>query len=164
MTMTVHTQAFMLEFGNILVKSGIRPDVAGQVVAKLHAYEAESGAYPNGHPYPTPTMYNFGGQMAATFAQGLVMLANIEKRTGNLKRIYGIGHAEFQRFISLTQTLHDHLLKQSVAQVWALNATEFSKLTGIAMRSHQSYKRAVEHYLMDNVAPIDSEHNGVSLY
>lgn len=50
MTMTVHTQAFMLEFGNILVKSGIRPDVAGQVVAKLHAYEAESGAYPNGHP------------------------------------------------------------------------------------------------------------------
>ncbi|WP_259710082.1 hypothetical protein [Weissella confusa] len=41
---TVHTQAFMMSFGNILVKTGVRPEVAGQVIAKLHALEAQAVA------------------------------------------------------------------------------------------------------------------------
>ncbi|MBJ7630553.1 hypothetical protein [Weissella confusa] len=59
---TVHTQAFMMSFGNILVKTGVRPEVAGQVIAKLHALEAQAVAYPSNRAYPTPTMYKVTGQ------------------------------------------------------------------------------------------------------
>lgn len=78
---TVHTQAFMMSFGNILVKTGVRPEVAGQVIAKLHALEAQAVAYPSNRAYPTPTMYKVTGQTRGTAAQGLVMLANIENRS-----------------------------------------------------------------------------------
>lgn len=58
MTGTVHTQAFMMSFRNILVKTGVRPEVAGQVIAKLHALEAQAVAYPINRAYPTPTLPN----------------------------------------------------------------------------------------------------------
>ncbi|WP_411130645.1 hypothetical protein [Weissella confusa] len=82
---TVHTQVFMMSFGNILVKTGVRPEVAGQVIAKLHALEAQAVAYPSNRAYPTPTMYKVTGQTRGTAAQGLVMLANIENRSFSLR-------------------------------------------------------------------------------
>ena len=118
---TVHTQAFMMSFGNILVKTGVRPEVAGQVIAKLHALEAQAVAYPSNRAYPTPTMYKVTGQTRGTAAQGLVMLANIENRSFNLYNIYDANARELRQFEAIVGLLHNYLLEVGVKQVWHMN-------------------------------------------
>lgn len=160
---TVHTQAVMMSFGNILVKTGVRPEVAGQVIAKLHALEAQAVAYPSNRAYPTPTMYKVTGQTRGTAAQGLVMLANIENRSFNLYNIYDANARELRQFEAIVGLLHNHLLEVGVKQVWHMNSPEFTKLTAFAYENEVPYKVAVEHYLMDNVAAVDTQYNGVPL-
>lgn len=145
---TVHTQAFMMSFGNILVKTGVRPEVAGQVIAKLHALEAQAVAYPSNraYPTPTPTMYKVTGQTRGTAAQGLVMLANIENRSFNLYNIYDANARELRQFEAIVGLLHNHLLEVGVKQVWHMNSPEFTKLTAFAYENEVPYKVAVEHY------------------
>ena len=159
--MVVHAQTFMVEFGNVLIHAGIDAGIASKVITKLHHLEAKSSAYPNATSYPTPSEYHLGGRTAATFAQGLVMLDSIKKQTGNLKRIYGIGHPEFQRFIKLMTTLHDYLLERAVKAVWATHQLNTTMLTKQAVLRHQSYKHVVARFIMNTVAPLDSQVNGV---
>lgn len=159
--MVVHAQTFMVEFGNILIQAGIDATVAGKVVTKLHHFEAESAAYPNKTPYPTPSDYHLGGRTEATFAQGLVMLDSIKKQMGNLKRIYGIGHPVFQRFIAITTTLHNQLLVQAVKVAWTAQQLDTFQLTKQAVLRHQSYQCVVERFIMNTVAIKDSQINGV---